>query len=335
MAGILFSKGNGLNDSVFGKSAEPIMMFIENKAESFEQMSIIPKLFNIKNSENFAEKITSMTSMDGFLPVGEGGAYPHNSIQEGYSKIIEPETWKSRFVMTQEMVEDNKQFDWNRPLGFVTSYNRTREKFGADLFVNSIKGTDIKMNGKTYSTKCGDGKHVFATDHPSKVKGEAQCNKFSDAFDIDALSELETKMQNFKDDNGNILNVAPDTILIPNDGALKKAVFAAIGADKDPETSNNGFNYHFGRWNIIVSPYLNDLIQTVSSTEYKPWILIDSTYNKSYGGAVWIDRVKLEVKSWIDDNTDNNVWNGRSRFMAGFSDWRFAAVGGANGGSTL
>ena len=25
-------------------------------------------------------------------------------------------------------------------------------------------------------------------------------------------------------------------------------VIAAEGADKDPETSNNGFNYQFGRW---------------------------------------------------------------------------------------
>lgn len=335
MAGIIFSKSSGLNDSVFGKSAEPIMMFIENKAESFEQMSVLPKLFNMKTSKNFAEKITSMTSMDEFLPVGEGGAYPQNGLEEGYSKIIEFETWKSKFVMTKEMVEDNKLLDKSRPLGFITSYNRTREKFGADLIVGAVKGTDVIRNGKTYSAKGADGKYAFATDHPSKVKGGAQCNKFSDEFSVDALSELETKMQNFKDDNGNLLNVAPDTIVIPNDGALKKEVFAAIGADKDPETSNNGFNYHFGRWNIVVSPYLNNLIHTASSTTYKPWILLDSTYNDSYGGAVWIDRVKLEVNIWVDNNDDNNVWNGRSRFMAGFNDWRFAAVGGVNGGTAL
>lgn len=38
MAGIVFSKSSGLNDSVFGKSAEPIHMCMEKSAEAFEQM---------------------------------------------------------------------------------------------------------------------------------------------------------------------------------------------------------------------------------------------------------------------------------------------------------
>ncbi len=335
MAGIIFSKSSGLNDSVFGKSAEPIMMFIEQKAEAFEQMSLLPKMFKKTTSKNFAEKIASMTSMDGFLPVGEGGAYPQNDIQEGYDKIIEFETWKSQFVVTQEMIEDNKMLDMKKPLGFITSYHRTREQFGANMFVKGALGQSVTMNGKTYSTKGADGKYVFATDHPAKVKGAAQTNKFSNEFSADALSAVETTMQNVKDDNGNVLNIAPDTIVIPNEGSLKKSVFAAIGADKDPDTANNGYNYQFGRWNIIVSPYLNDLKHTSGETTFLPWILLDSNYNESYGGAMWIDRVQLTVKTWVDNNTDNNVWNGRARFMAGFNDWRFAAIGGCNGGTAL
>ena len=46
------------------------------------------------------------------------------------------------------------------------------------------------------------------------------------------------------------------------------------------------------------------------------------------GGAVWLDRIKLAVKSYVDENTDNNIWKGRSRFIAGFNDWRAFAVGG-------
>ena len=110
-------------------------------------------------------------------------------------------------------------------------------------------------------------------------------------------------MQNFRGDNGELLDVAPDTIVIPNLFSLKKAVFAAIGADKDPATANNGFNYQFGRWNVIVWAYLNQYI-TASTA---PWMLIDSRYNKEYGGAVWLDRTNLEVRSTLDENTDANV----------------------------
>jgi hypothetical protein len=64
-------------------------------------------------------------------------------------------------------------------------------------------------------------------------------------------------------------------------------------------------------------------------------VLLDSKYNQTYGGAVWNDRVKLAVRSTIDDNTDANVWRGRSRFNAAFNDWRFAAVGGVSSGEAL
>ena len=135
--------------------------------------------------------------------------------------------------------------------------------------------------------------------------------------------------QNFKGDNGEILDVSPDTIIIPNVYSLKNDVFAAIGADKEPTTANNAFNYVYGRWNVIVWPYLNQFINSSDT----PWILFDSKYNETYGGAVWLDRVKLEVKSEIAAN-DANEWKGYARFTAGFNDWRAFAVGGIASSAT-
>lgn len=332
MAGITFSKASNLNDSIYGKSQEPIMMFIERKAEAFEDASISDKIFSHKKSKNFGEKITSMTSMDGFSPVGEGGAYPNDEMQEGYSKFLEHVTWKDRFTITREMMDDSKLLDLNRkPESFVTGYYRTREQYAAALLAGAITGTSVNYRGSAFYTTCSDGKSLFDTGHPAKVKGNVQSNKFSNAFSADALNMVECAMQDFRDDNKNVLAISPDTIVIPNLHSLKKGVFAAIGADKDPATSNNGFNYQFGRWNVIVWQYLNQFITANTS----PWILMDSRYSEANGGAIWLDRVPLEVKSWIDYNNDNNVWNGYSRFVAGFGDWRFAAVGGVTGGTTL
>ena len=193
------------------------------------------------------------------------------------------------------------------------------------------KQTSVTFCGKVFDTKSADGVCLFSTAHPPKVKGTNQSNLFADAFSNDALMAAEERMQNMTDDRGNVLDIAPDTILIPNQYALKKAVFAAIGADKDPATANNGFNYNFGRWNVIVWPYLNGNITSGTS----PWVLMDSRYNKDYGGALWFDRTGLEVKSLVDDGSDANVWHGYSRFIAGFSDFRFAACGGVTGGTQM
>lgn len=333
MAGITFSEGSGVNDSIFGKSQAPIRKFLEKRGEAFEQNSIVKQLFTNMTSKNALEKFTTMTAMDGFKPVGENGAYPIDNLQEGFSKVFEHMTWKDRFSISRELVDDSKLMDLRkRPEAFITGYYRKREKFGAALFGAGVTGAaSINFEGKAFDAKTADGKALFAKDHPEKLTKKTQSNQFSDAFSDDALAAMETAMQNFRGDSDEILDVSPDTILIPNDYKLKKAVFAAIGADKDPDTSNNAFNYVYGRWNVIIWPYLNQYITAGTS----PWILLDSKYNETYSGAVWLDRVTLEVDSHIDKNNDANVWSGYARFTAGFNDWRFAAVGGVSGGTTL
>jgi hypothetical protein len=334
MAGITFGFNSHVADSVFGYSQAPIRAVIEKRAEAHESSNVLKKLFCMEKTNKPLDKITAMTAMDDFLPVGENGAHPAVDFQESYSKIIEQETWKSQFSITREAIDDAVAMDMRRkPQAFVDSYYRARERFGARMFGHAIKlDNDFTLNGKKFNCQAADGQDLFATDHPSKVSGAAQSNYFADAFSADALIAMETAMQNFKGDNDNLLDVAPDTIVIPNLYALKKAVFAAIDADKDPLTANNASNaYIFGRWNVIVWAELNAYI--TSSTA--PWILLDSRYNDKYMGAVWLDRVPLEVTSDIDGNTDANIWRGYSRFSAGFNDWRFAAVGGIASGTAL
>ena len=325
MSGIIFSEASGVVDSIFGKSQDPIKKFIEKKAEAFEKESIVDKIFNEEKSTNYAEKYTSMTSMDEFAPVAEGGAYPRTSMEEGYSKTIENITWKNSFVLTQEIVEDAKLMDLRKkPDAFITAFYRTKERYGAAMLAGGLLNTSINFGGKIFNTAAADGKALFANDHTSKIKGGNQANVFKDTtFDYDTLSKAETKMQNFRDDNGNILGLAPDTIIIPNDATAKKSVFEVIGADQDPATSNNAFNYQYGRWNVIVWPYLNQFLG-----DKVPYILMDSKYNQTTDGAVWQNRIPLSVDSYIDPNTDDNVWKGRARFAAGFTDWRaFLAFG--------
>ena len=332
MANMTFTEGSGLNDSIFGKSQEPIRFFLEKRGEAFEQASMLPELFNMGTSTHWGEKFTTLTAMDGFQPVGENGNYPVDGMQEGYNKFLEHVTWKNSFSLSREILEDGKLMELKKqPSGFVTSYYRTREKFGAALLGAAIqKSTSTTFFGKSFDTCGADGKCLFATDHPSKTGKANQSNQFSDAFSGDALMAMEAAMQDFRGDNGEVLDVAPTTILIPNDYSLKKAVFAAIGADKDPATANNGFNYNFGRWNVIVWPYLNQYIGSGTA----PWVLTDKRYNEEYGSAIWLDRVKLEVRSELAGN-DANVWKGYARFIAGFNDWRGYAVGGVTGGTAL
>lgn len=339
MAGIVFSKISGHNNDVYGKSEYPIKMIIESKAEAYEKQSVLPLIYNMEKSRNFGEKLAYMTAMDDFTPVPEGGAFTLSDFQEGYSKTFEHVTWKNQFEVTREMLDDNKTIDLKNGAGkFIGSYGRTRERFGVRLLgaataLTATKAT-LTFGNMEFDANSADGVAQFCTAHPSKVsKKLVQSNIFAgagsgDPFTSEYLSEAETVMQNFRDDNGNILGVAPDTIVIQNNAEMKRLVFGVIGADKRPETNHNALNYTFGRWNVIIAPEW----KTTSGTE---WILMSAEYNKDNMGAVWYDRMPLSISPHVNESNWNMVWSGMARFTAGFNDWRFAAMFNVSGATSL
>ena len=330
---IIFSESSGKNDPVFGKCQAPIRMFLEQRGEAFEKKSMLSEFFCMDKTDNYADLLTSMTAMNGFDPVGENGEYPADSMEAGYEKLLAAVTWKDSFAISQEMVEDARLMDMRkRPAAFMNAYYRTRETFGAAIFGGAIAGQkQVKYRNKYFDIACADGEPVFSIKHKPKVSGYMQSNLFSNPFSVDALDRAEAAMQQFRGDNNEVLGIAPVTIAIANQPSLKRKVFAAVGADLDPDTANNGFNFQFGRWHIKIWNYLNQFIAAGA----EPWMLLDEDYNAEAGGAVWHDRIPLTVKSTINDDNDANVWKGRARFNATFNDFRFACLGGIKGGTDL
>lgn len=337
MSGFLtVSIGSGLNGTIYGDCQVPLKAFLESRGEAFQRESLLPYLYRMEKSRHWAERYSSETAMGDFEPVGEGGDYPKTGFEDGYFRDIVNMTFKQSFSVTQELVEDcllgtMKQ----RANKLVTAYGRTREKFGRILYAGGLYGTTVSYKGKTFACGSADGQALFSKTHPNKVNGAKQTNLYKGTFTNTLLGKIETEMQNIKGDNGELLGVAPDTIWIPNDAALKDAVFSAVGADKEPTSGNNAFNYQFGRWNIIVDPYLTAALTDLGKSSEKPFFLLDSKFIELNDGPIFQDRVPLDVKSVIDNNNDNNVWQGRSRFGAGFADWRFVAVGNMSTGTDL
>ena len=69
--------------------------------ESFEETSLLSKIFYMDKTKNFAEKYATMTSLGNFQDVGENGPTPQDGFQEGFCKVIEPSTWKLGVFLSQ------------------------------------------------------------------------------------------------------------------------------------------------------------------------------------------------------------------------------------------
>lgn len=325
MSGIIFSEGSGLNNGLIGKRLAPIKAIINSNVEAFQQKSLIDKIYYMDTSKNWAENYTIETALGNFQDVGEGGATPQSGMQEGFDKTIAPRVWKNKFVVTKEMMDDMKIGKIKSKANqFTTSYGRGREAYAARMLSGATQAK-VTFAGKTYDATCADGKPLFSVEHPSKTQGAKfkQSNMFKAEFSQSILDQLQEKMQDFCDDDGNLLNVAPDTIIIPNSAKLKRAVFAAVGSELDPESNKNAMNFQLGLWNILIWPYMD---KQIGGRDYV--ILADSKFLQDYMCLPFIDRVPLTVTRYTDQNTDDEVFKGYARYGLGFNNWRGLCICG-------
>ena len=330
---MLFNIAGGQNDSVFGKSQEPIVMFLQEEEQAYLKTTQIQNIFAMRKTDKFAEKFSYMTAKPDFEAVGEGGAYPRGTSIVGYEKVLTPLEWKNSFEVTQTMIEDAEIFSVpGEASNFMQAYARTREKFAATI-LNYGNGTSTTFGKTTVDTTTADNVALFSTAHPSKTGGTSnQTNYFNAAFSYDNLLAVERYMQKFTDDDGNLLNIQPDTIIIPNEARIVDAVFnAVLTSSGKPGTGNNSANVHADRWNVITWNQLNNPAAATSDI----WFVMDSK-RCMIDGLIWLDRIPLSVTSWVDHNNDNNIWNGRARFGMGANNWRcIAGCYPGIGGTTL
>lgn len=336
MPDIIFSEGSGVADSAFGLAQAPIKSVILQQAQQWERKMVYPLIVKQETSTHPMEMYTSFTDLGDYEAVGENGAYPSTGYREGFRKIINNVEWKSSFSISQTALEDATLPAVKQgATKLAKTYERTREKLVAEFLVKATSGTAVQRGKFDFPTVGADGKALFATDHPNFFdptnSSLQQSNLFSDAFSADALKYAAAAMNSFKDEDGEYVDVEPKTIIIPNNPALLKDVFAAVGTPDDPETANNAFNYSCGVWNVLVWQQLNAYLPSNPSV----WFLMDGEYNDFAGSIILQNRIKQLIKSLYDEKNDANLWHGRCRFGIGANDWRGFCAGGVVGGTQL
>jgi len=331
MAGNVIFMGSGKVDSLYGNVASPIRSIIEEKVESAEQFMASEHIYVKDDLKGYSGLYTYLTNLGDFENVGEGGAYPIDTFEEGYRKIITPFTWKDSFSLTAEMLEDSSlSKSIGRASAFVQAYKRTREKYAMTLLNNGFNSS-VTLGKQSYDATGADGQPFFSASHPSKTKrGGPQSNFYDGALTYDNIAKAIEKMQNRCDDDGNLLNIMPDTFIIRNSAAAKKAVMNFLGADSIFGSSDNSFNYNYGSYNVIISPYMD----AIPGCTDEQLIILDSQTNKNTFGLVYAERVPLTIRQYVEDKTDNIVYNGRARFAYGLVDWRVATMIAAGKGGT-
>lgn len=342
---IIFNITESAKLSAFNVLQEPIQMLLETEHEVFEKGSLLPKIFVMKTMDSFQEEFRSSTTMDGFKPTEDLQPAGLSDFAEGYGKVLRTQIWTNSFVVSKQSIEDNQSMTINpKGMQFIKSYGRSRELFGFAMLAGALAGNatfenkafECKGMDTVDGTVDGVKQNYFHKEHQPLagiVGGEVQSNMFYKAVDLtaataaeailDVIGQVESKMQNYKDYKGNPIVVEPSVLLVPNHHALKTAILVALKSAYTSQMGDNGVNLQYGKWEIILTPYLNDKVGFKEDDQ--AFIMLAPATNRENLGAVWMDRTPLEITSWVDNGSKANVWDGRARYGVGFVDFRAMA----------
>ena len=330
---VTFSKHGGLNDEAWKVIDTELSMVIQDTdTEKNKDDELVKALFNVKSSKKFGEKQGSMTEFGNFEEVTEGDNGIADDYSMGFSKLIEHHQYIKTFTCTRE-AKDDGDIDMMKQTAanFVRAYKRSRAQFASNCLVT--EGSTFTYGSKTYDKTTGDGKALFATDHPGKKTGVAvQSNVFTNPFGTNAvmLYTLANIGRNFKNQSGQVMGYTFDTIVIPgNTPDLEDLIKRIIHSDQIVGSNNNDINTQKGNWRLVV----NHRWEAASGT--KPYIIMSSEAQRDLNAAVFYDRVALDVSNEVLNKSRNLEWSGYARWSAGFYDWRSVVMGGAQVGTTL
>ena len=330
---VIFSKHGGLNDEAWKTIDTELSMVIQDTdTEKNKDDELVKALFNVKTSKKFGEKQGSMTEFGNFEEVTEGDNGIQDDYNMGFSKLIEHHQFIKTFMCTREAKDDgNIDLMKQTAANFVRAYKRSRAQFASDAL--TAEGTTFLYGTKSYDKTTGDGKALFATDHPGKKTGvPVQSNVFTNAFGTDAtmLYTLANIGRNFKNQSGNVMGYNFDTIIIPgNVPDLEDLIKRIIHSHQIVGSDYNDINTQEGIWKLIVDH------RWTAAAGKKPYILMSSEAQRELNAGVFFDRVPLDVSNEVLNKSRNLEWSGYARWSAGFNNWSAYLLGGADNGTTL
>ncbi len=270
-------------------------------------------------SNSSYEKFTTAIGMGDLVEKPEGEDLQADAPMEGYTVICKNRTFGRVARFSKESIEDSQKSNLIQQAvsSWGKAYLRTKEKFyakffnygamtaGNDVFNNTIANVIDDPTGNLIY----DNKPFFSTAHPDKVG-----NTYSNYGASNSLTEsnlrsvyLTMTSTNNRDERGNVVEILPDTLLIPP--ALKFTAQVLLNSTLIPGSADNDVNVLRGLVNPIEWSYLSDT---------DGWFL-----GKAKEGLMATNRQDPIIDSFQDEISLDYFITINCRYGGVVTNWRF------------
>ena len=261
------------------------------------------EIYEIENSDRAFEEEVMLSGFANAAVKAEGSAVTFDTANETFTSRYTHETVALAFALTEEAIEDNL-YDT-----IATRYTKALARSMAQT--KQIKGANILNNGFNSSFPGGDGKELFATDHPSQ-SGD-QRNELATSADLSetSIEQALIDIAAFTDERGLKIAARGVKMIIPSE--LR---FTAERIMKSPArvgTADNDLNAISSMGMIpqgfVVNNFLTDTDAFFIKTDIP-------------NGLKMFERAPIKTAMEGDFDTGNVRYKARERYSFGFSDWR-------------
>jgi hypothetical protein len=260
------------------------------------------EIYEIESSERSFEEETKLSTF-GAAPVkNEGAAIIYDNAQEAWTARYQHETIALGFSLTEEAIEDN--------LYDSLSARYTKALARAMSYTKQVKGANIINNGFTAGYVGGDGKTLFATDHPL-VNGGTNSNRPTTGADLNetSLEAAVIQIAAWTDERGLLIAAKPRKLIIPP--ALQFVATRLLETSLRVGTTDNDINALKSNGSIPEGYTVNHFL-----TDTNGWYLCTDVPN----GMKMFVRTPMSTGMDGDFETGNVRYKARERYSFGWSD---------------
>ncbi len=260
------------------------------------------EIYETETSERSFEEETKLSGFSAAPVKNEGQAIAYDNAQEAWTARYNHETIAMGFSITEEAMEDN--------LYDSLSSRYTKALARGMAYTKQVKAAAILNNGFNASVTYGDGKSLFATDHPL-VSGGTNSNRPATAADLNetSLENAVIQISLWTDERGLLIAAKPRKLIVPP--ALQFVATRLLETSLRVGTADNDINALKNNGSIPEGYTINHFL-----TDTNAWFLKTDVMN----GLKHFVRVPLSTSMDTDFDTGNNRYKARERYSFGVSD---------------
>ena len=262
------------------------------------------EIYDIENSDRAFEEEVMLSGFANAAVKAEGSAVTFDTANEAFTSRYTHETVALAFAITEEAIEDNL---YDR---IATRYTKALARSMAQT--KQIKSANVLNNGFNSSFPGGDGKELFADDHPTQSAGTLK-NELSTSADLSetSLEQAMIDIAAFKDERGFKIAARGLKLIIPSE--LQFTAERILRSPARVGTADNDLNALSSKGMLpqgyVVNNYLTDTDAFFIKTDVP-------------NGMKMFNRANLKTAMEGDFDTGNVRYKARERYSFGFSDWR-------------